>query len=96
MKSKTEIMEAQVTVHGRVQGVAFRMFLREKAPLCGVSGWVRNTPLGTVEALFQGSREAVEKMLAFARQGPTLARVTRVETTWQETQTPNSQFEIRY
>jgi acylphosphatase len=44
-----------------------------------VAGWVRNRPDGTVEAVFEGDRPAVEAMLAFCREGPHGARVDRVE-----------------
>ena len=42
-------------------------------------GWVRNTWEGTVEAVFEGAPEAVERLVAFAHGGPSSARVERVE-----------------
>jgi acylphosphatase len=50
----------------------------------GVSGSVRNRPDGAVEAVFEGPSEAVESMLAFAREGPARADVTDVEVTDEE------------
>ena len=70
----------RVVVHGRVQGVFFRDTARREASRHGVSGWVRNTPEGTVEAVFEGEREAVERLVDFAREGPAAAQVERVET----------------
>ena len=69
----------RVVVHGSVQGVFFRDTTRRKAQERGVTGWVRNCPDGTVEALFEGEREAVEALVAFARQGPRGASVERVD-----------------
>lgn len=69
----------RVVVCGRVQGVGFRAATRSKAEAGGVSGWVRNLPDGGVEAVFEGSPEAVEALVGFCRQGPPLARVERVE-----------------
>ena len=63
-------------IDGRVQGVGYRAALAAEAESGGISGWVRNRRDGTVEALVQGSPEAVEKILDWARHGPPGARVT--------------------
>ena len=72
-------MRRRVVVHGRVQGVFFRETTRRLAEREGVRGWVRNTWDGTVEAVFEGEPEAVERLVAFAHAGPESARVERVE-----------------
>jgi acylphosphatase len=69
----------RVVVHGDVQGVFFRDTTRRKAGSRGVAGWVANRPDGTVEAVFEGDPEAVEGMLAFAREGSRGAEVRRVD-----------------
>ena len=66
-------------VHGRVQGVFFRDATRRLAERHGVAGSVRNTTDGTVEAVFEGSPDAVEKLVAFCGAGPRGAAVDRVE-----------------
>ena len=73
------MIRRRVTVHGSVQGVFFRDTLRRQAASFGVSGWARNTREGTVEALFVGEPDAVERMVALSREGPRGARVDRVE-----------------
>ena len=65
-------------VYGRVQGVFFRDALRRLAEREGVAGWARNTPEGTVEAVFEGEDGPVERLLALARKGPPDARVQDV------------------
>jgi acylphosphatase len=45
----------------------------------GVTGWVRNLPDGRVEAVFEGDPAAVNRLLAWAREGPTLALVTSID-----------------
>ena len=47
----------------------------------GVAGWVSNRADGTVEALFEGEPDAVERLLEFCRRGPEGATVDRVEVT---------------
>ena len=79
MRRVSEPVARRVVVHGSVQGVFFRDTMRRKAQSRGVSGWVRNNPDGTVEALFEGDAEAVESMVAFAREGPRGAQVDRVD-----------------
>jgi acylphosphatase len=66
-------------VRGFVQGVFFRDTVRRRAEARGVAGWVRNNRDGTVEAVFEGEPDAVERMVAFCRDGPPGARVDRVE-----------------
>jgi acylphosphatase len=69
----------RVIVHGRVQGVFFRDATRRLAERHGVTGSVRNTTDGTVEAVFEGSPDAVDKLVAFCEEGPRGAAVERVE-----------------
>lgn len=63
---------------GRVQGVYFRDTVRRAALAAGVSGWVRNNPDGTVEAVLEGDEDAVERVVAVCRTGPPGARVDDV------------------
>lgn len=69
----------QIRVSGHVQGVGYREALRAEAERAGVSGWVRNRVDGSVEALLQGSAEAVDRILDWARRGPGMARVTHLD-----------------
>ncbi|MGD9571040.1 MAG: acylphosphatase [Thermoleophilia bacterium] len=68
-----------MVVTGRVQGVAFRVATRDAAVAAGARGWVRNRADGAVEAHVEGTAEAVEAVIRFARTGPRAARVNRVE-----------------
>jgi acylphosphatase len=81
-------------VSGRVQGVFFRDTTRQRAVAAGVSGWVRNTPEGTVEAVFEGEPDAVETLVEFCRRGPRGAEVTEVEVEEEQPQ-GISGFEVR-
>ena len=69
----------RVVVFGSVQGVFFRDTTRRRALELGVSGWVRNTWDGTVEAVFEGADHDVDAMVTFVNRGPPGASVERVE-----------------
>jgi len=75
------VIRRRVVVHGHVQGVFFRDSVRGRALPVRVSGWVRNNGDGTVEAVFEGEPEAVERLVEFCRRGPRGAWVERVEVT---------------
>ena len=68
----------RVRARGRVQGVFFRDSLRAP-PEAGVAGSAANLPDGSVEVVFEGPAEAVERLVAFARVGPPEAEVREVE-----------------
>lgn len=72
------MIRRRIVVHGLVQGVFFRDTVRRRALSAGVTGWVRNTRDGTVEAVFEGTPEAVESLVTVCREGPRGARVDRV------------------
>lgn len=82
-----------MVVHGLVQGVFFRDATRRLAERHGVAGSVRNTTDGTVEAVFEGSPDAVEKLVAFCGEGPRGAAVERVEV-YEETPEGLSDFRV--
>ena len=69
----------RVVVHGQVQGVFFRDSTRREAERLGVAGWVTNRDDGTVEALLEGEAGAVERLVAWCREGPRHASVERVD-----------------
>jgi acylphosphatase len=73
------MIRKRVIASGLVQGVFFRDTCRRAAGYHGVSGWVRNLPDGTVEAVFEGAPEAVDRMVAWARRGPSRAIVNRLD-----------------
>lgn len=67
-------------VTGRVQGVWFRAWTKEKAQTLGLSGWVRNEADGSVTALISGPEADVARMVTALHQGPAAARVSGVTT----------------
>ncbi len=82
MNSQT--VRAHVVVHGRVQGVWFRDSCRHEAETRGVTGWARNNPDGTLEAVFEGAPDAVDAVVDFCREGPPRASVSQIEVEHEE------------
>ena len=68
-------------ITGRVQGVWYRAWTEKEARALGLSGWVRNLPDGSVEALFSGPETVVREMIGRCRSGPPLANVDGVAET---------------
>ena len=89
-------VRAHVFVSGRVQGVFFRYEARRLAVRSGVCGWIRNLFDGRVEAVFEGEKENVERLIEFCRKGPPGARVTGVEVSWEDYKGELERFRTRY
>ncbi len=83
-------------ISGLVQGVFFRSKTSAEARRQGVTGWVRNLFDGRVEAVFEGERESVKRLLGFCRTGSAGARVTKVDVVWEAYTGEFSSFEIKY
>jgi acylphosphatase len=75
------IVRKNLRIDGRVQGVGFRIYMERQAHELGITGWVRNRMDGSVEAVVQGTPEAVDAMITRARRGPRSAVVTEVRVT---------------
>jgi len=87
---------AHLQISGRVQGVFFRARTIDIATKIGLTGWVRNSPDGRVEAVFEGDKERVEEAIEWCRNGPSYAQVSDVDIKWEEPTGEFSGFEIKY
>jgi acylphosphatase len=87
------VTRRHVVAHGHVQGVYFRDTLRRAALTHGISGWVRNRADGSVEAVFEGTPDDVDRLVEAARRGPRGAHVERLDV-WDEPVEGVSGFEI--
>lgn len=85
----------RVIVRGYVQGVGFRASCQREADAAGVRGWVRNRWDGTVEALFEGPEEAVDRMIRWCQHGPRMADVEEVEMHFSDEPAPAGPFRMR-
>jgi len=73
------IKRIHLIIHGIVQGVNFRFSTRQKALSLGLKGWVRNKKDGSVEAVAEGSEEAISEFVKWCSIGPEMANVTKVQ-----------------
>ncbi|PDV96615.1 acylphosphatase [Candidatus Chloroploca asiatica] len=89
-----DLVRAHVFIAGRVQGVSFRAYARDRARAAGVEGWVRNLPDGRVEAVFEGTRPAVQRLITWCYSGPIQAQVEKVDVTWEEPTRKEGNFSI--
>jgi acylphosphatase len=70
-------------IGGRVQGIFFRSEIKHVALKYNVTGWARNLPDRRVEAVFEGEKKNVERLLKFCKIGPPLAKVIKIEVLWE-------------
>ena len=85
-----------VLVIGRVQGVWFRANTKQKADMLGVTGWVKNTSNGCVEAIFEGEEKHIKEMIEWCHRGPPLAEVEKVEIKKLENSVGFEEFQIKH
>jgi len=89
-------LNVHVIISGRVQGVWFRANTKQKAEQLGLTGWVRNTSNGCVEAVFEGKERLIKEMIEWCNTGPSLAKVEKVEVKNQNLIEGFDGFSIRY
>lgn len=66
-------------ISGKVQGVWFRANTKKKADELEISGWVKNTEDGNVEAVFEGDEKNVYKLIRWCSKGPANSKVTKID-----------------
>jgi acylphosphatase len=82
-------------VHGRVQGVGFRVHVRRAAREMWLTGWVANEPGGRVHCVAEGPRESLERLLEILREGPSGAFVEAVQANWPPATGEFTEFGVR-
>ncbi len=87
-------MEAVVT--GYVQGVSFRYYAREEARRLGLTGWIANSPDGSVRVVVEGSQKKLGEFSNFLLAGSPQAHVDHVQADWLDATGEFSGFSVRY
>jgi Acylphosphatases len=89
-------VRVHVFIEGIVQGVSFRYYTYKLAKKYKVNGWIRNLPDGRVEAVFEGDKSSVDKLVEFCKKGPEGALVTNIEIIQEKFLNEFKNFEILY
>ena len=90
-QSESDIVRAHIQIKGRVQGVGFRAHVEYRArQIGGLAGWVRNVGYDTVEAVAEGERGNVERLIEEMKEGPRASRVDESKVEWE---TPTGEFD---
>ena len=79
MQSDTKKIRKLGRATGRVQGVNFRVFVKNSAKNLGVTGWVKNMSDGSVTMELQGEAEIVEQLIEKIKKGTGRINVESLE-----------------
>ena len=96
-KGKGALMKRhlELQVWGRVQGVGFRAATRRKATSLKLTGWVSNVEDGSVKVAAEGEADALLALETWARRGPPLSWVERLEAQYSDTLEGFEAFSVR-
>ena len=92
----SDVIRRYACAAGRVQGVGFRMFVRQQAVMNDITGWVMNMSDGTVTMELQGVASAVEAAFAVMRTGNYFIRVERLDIEERAPVDGERDFSIKY
>lgn len=96
MPYNKKMAAAHILVSGRVQGVFYRASTRDTALRHHLTGWVRNLTDGRVEAMLEGEKESIEKVIYWCQKGPPASAPSALEIKWLEYSGSFSDFEVLY
>ena len=94
--NKMKNIRVHLIIKGRVQGVWFRGSTRKKALALGLTGWIKNRPDGTVEAVIEGQEDRVRELVSWCHHGPDGAMVSMVQEKGEEWKGEFDSFNIVY
>ncbi len=78
------LKKIHLLISGKVQGVFYRLNVKQKAEELNLTGWVKNRSDGRVEILAEGEKEDLNKLIKWCYNGPKEARVEKVEVEWRD------------
>ena len=96
MEVGTDRVRAHVFISGGVQNVNFRAATRDLARQAAVDGWVKNLADGRVEAIFEGTRGGVQRLVSWCYSGPPTAQIEHVEVNWEDATNLEGPFSIAW
>ena len=90
------MIQYEIIVTGRVQGVWYRKYTQERANELGIRGWVKNTPDGNVLVVAQAEKKDIETFIDYLKIGPPLARVDKILTSEIHVSGDFDNFSVKY
>jgi len=85
-----------IYIHGKVQGVGYRFFATRVARRLGLKGWIQNNRDGTVEALVEGEKAAIDEWIEEIREGPRYAEVTKIDAEVRDFSGKLGDFDVKF
>ncbi|MAG39025.1 acylphosphatase [Candidatus Woesearchaeota archaeon] len=85
----------RIIIHGKVQGVLFRIYTVNQARRIGVRGFVRNLSDGLVEAVAEGEENKLKEFISACEKGSVFSKVTNIELEWLDYNAEFEDFNIR-
>lgn len=90
------MLQLQIVVSGKVQGVGYRYFAQMKAVQFGITGWVKNRLDGAVEMVTTGTKENLDLFIEEIRRGNPFSTVDQIEISEISTDEKYQSFTIKY
>ncbi len=90
------MVQYEIIVSGRVQGVGYRYYTVQQAQMLGIQGYVRNQADNSVLIVAQGEEEVIKVFIDFLRIGPTRARVDHIFKSKINNLSDFNNFSIKY
>lgn len=88
--------EIYCIVSGKVQNVAYRVYVQDAAGELELTGYVRNLPDGTVEVVAQGFPDTLKDFVEYLHEGSLMAKVEAVGVEWRSAKKNYDEFSILY
>lgn len=85
-----------LVIRGKVQGVFYRAWARERATEFELTGWVRNRADKTVEIVSEGERKNLDAFIEWCNLGPPDAYVTGSDVNWEPYTGEFTEFLVKY
>ena len=83
-------------IHGKVQGVGYRFFATRVARRLGLKGSIQNQRDGSVEALVEGEKEAIDRWIEELIEGPRYAEVVKIDQETKEFTGRLGDFDVKF
>ena len=90
------MIQYEINISGKVQGVGFRYFVQQKANEMGITGWVKNSVDGGVTIIAQGIEGELKTFIDYLYIGPARSRVDKISTCVMQIVTVFDNFSVKY